>query len=60
MAVEDHPKYPEWRRALERMIDANDQLKALGPSAPKEERERLQSRLELAKIAYCQIAIDLD
>lgn len=22
MAVEDHPKYPEWRQALEDLIDA--------------------------------------
>lgn len=27
MAVEDHPQYAEWRKALDRMIEASTRLK---------------------------------
>ncbi len=50
MSVEDHPKYPEWRSALENLIDAVDARKA---------DDATDADVEKAKNAYRKIADDI-
>lgn len=57
MAVEDDPRYPRWRAALEMLIAAREvanSLKDLPESNP--ERRRAEAELAAAKLAYNAIA----
>ena len=58
MAVEDHSQYPKWRRALEDLIEAQQQHKdaeKIGPTAAAAAMQELQRALT----AYHAVAIEI-
>ena len=58
MALEDHPKFPEWLAALEFLINTHNRLKATLPGSP--ERAEREAQLVGAKAAYRALADNLD
>jgi hypothetical protein len=58
MALEDHPKFPEWLAALEHMVKAHSRLKCVASNAPN--RHELEAALKTAKSAYRKIADELN
>jgi hypothetical protein len=56
MAAHDHPRYAEWRAALERLIAAQDRL----AEASALEREAAQAEKVSAKAAYQKICHELE
>jgi hypothetical protein len=60
MALEDDPRYPKWRAALERLLEARDALDSsrdLPESDPV--RQTAEADFAAAKTAYCAIADQL-
>ena len=51
MAVEDHPKFPEWKRRLERLFEAKEALK---------DGSAIQKDVDDALAEYDKIAVELD
>ncbi|HEX9810226.1 MAG TPA: hypothetical protein VGC25_11595, partial [Alphaproteobacteria bacterium] len=60
MPVEDHPKWPEWKGALERLLAANDHRK-LVKDLPQRSAERAAAETEYqrALAAYHKIADEI-
>jgi len=56
MAVEDDPRWPMWKRALEKMLDAKRTVDLYKGLTPNKALEDAETELELAKANYRQIA----
>jgi hypothetical protein len=56
MAAHDHPRYAEWKAALERLIVAQDRVH----EAPELDRETAKAEKVSAKAAYQTICDELD
>jgi hypothetical protein len=56
MAAHDHPRYAEWKAALERLIVARDRVHEI----PELDRETAKAEKASAKAAYQTICDELD
>lgn len=61
MAVEDHPKFPEWKDALEALIIAKEKLRSVKhlPNGTGE-KTAAQVRVYLAQLEYDKISDSLN
>ena len=64
MATEDHPLYPKWRAALERLIETKERLvaaenKALASTQYSEDARACLQDYDQAKYAFAKIADEI-
>ena len=60
MTVEDHPKYPEWRQALDRLHLAAQRFDEAIANKRPDEVNAAERHLERARAAYDKIASEID
>jgi hypothetical protein len=56
MEVEDHPLWPQWRRAIQRMIDAEERWKAAKKAGEPRERDAAEEAFLKAQDLFWSIA----
>lgn len=60
MKIEDHPKYGEWRDALDAMVDAEVRhFQAIATNQPEEEQRLTQATLHRARQVFWDVADNL-
>ncbi|HEY0146042.1 MAG: hypothetical protein WDN02_07605 [Methylovirgula sp.] len=61
MTVEDLPQYPQWKRALQNMIEAWESYKVMSHLFDQHpEALRRKSNFEMAKAQYLRVAYELE